>query len=118
LVFRGELPAGSDQKASFSPWLIGWAGDDVYLEITGCPGDSGDPCYGPLRRRAQYRWSPTGGLAEAQGAPALVLTSTLNTPARYVNIGVESYGVSSSTRMGVKRDPLMRFEAVQLELVR
>jgi hypothetical protein len=118
LIYRRELPHERDQTVSFEPRLVGWAGDTVYMQITGCPGDPGDECYGRLKRKALYSWSPGSSVAEASSAAGAVLMSSLRTPQRFVSIGTEPYGVSIGTQMRAQRTPLLHFTGTQLEIVR
>lgn len=117
-LYRSELTPHPDQRVSFEPSVLGWAGDAVYLQIQGCPGTPGDECYGPLRTTSLYSWVPGAALADTATKPAVILMSRINhSPAAFLEITREPYGVGIRTRIGAAATPLLRFNGAQLEVV-
>jgi hypothetical protein len=117
MLFQGSIPAPLDRRVSFSPWLIGWANDRVYLKITGCSGSPGSECYGPLLGTSIFTLSQDGTI-EASTAPAsITLQSSVINATNFVSVGTESYGVSVRYKRGATRSPVLRFAGVHLEPV-
>lgn len=118
LLYRSELTPHPGQRVAFEPWLLGWAGETVYLQIQGCPGTPGDECHGPLRTTSLYSWVPGAALADATTRPVVILTSRINhPPSGFLEITREPYGVGISTRIGATAAPLLHFNGLQLEVV-
>ena len=71
ILRRVELPGPAQHRLSFSPWVLGWSGDDLFLQITGCPGRDGSECWGPLVQKSIFRLSPNGQLSAVPAAPLM-----------------------------------------------
>ena len=118
LLYSGGLPAPATHRLSFNPWLIGWDGDTLYFQITGCPGSPGDECWGPLVQRSVFSLSPQGQIGLAVlSSRAPKLASSINRDGDYLSVGTEAYGVSITRTLGGPWLPLMRFVGEHLELV-
>ncbi len=118
LVDSGQLLAPPAHRISFSPWLLGWVGDTVYFQVTGCPGSPGDECYGALIKTSVFRLPPRGNITTASlGSLAPELTSSITRPGYYLSVAKEPYGVSIAEARGTARRPLMRFVGLRLEVV-
>ena len=117
VLSRLEVPAPEANRVSFKPWLMGWEGDRVFLRITGCPGQPGDECYGPLIRATVYSVGPDGRVQPDAAPKSASLVSTINEGASYLSAGTEPYGISIGTQPGLPRTPLLRFSAQKLEPV-
>ena len=118
LLHRSELTPHPNQRVSFEPHLLGWAGEAVYLQIQGCPGTPGDECYGPLRTTSLYSWVPGAAVADATTKPVVSLMSRIDhSPSGFLEITREPYGVGIRTRIGAAATPLLRFNGVRLEVL-
>ena len=113
---RIPVTAPRQHRNSFNPWLIGWDGDSVYMQIPGCAGEPGDECWGPLVTRTVLRLQPGGDLAPTSDVPRLRLASRAEGPNGYIEVHKEGYGVSVATRQGGSRVPLLEFEGTELRL--
>ncbi|TVS01792.1 MAG: hypothetical protein EA413_13660, partial [Cyanobium sp. PLM2.Bin73] len=114
IVFEGTVVAPANRSLAFSPWLVGWAGDRLYLQITGCPPSPGSERHGELVGKTFYALQPGGTIEGVSAADGAVLRSSINTPASYAAAGAEAYGVSFSRQRGAKRQPLLEFEGQRL----
>ncbi len=118
LVDSGQLLARPAHRIAFSPWLLGWVGDTVYFQVTGCAGTPGDECHGALINTSLFGLPPGGTIAEAAlDSLKPELTSSITRPGHYLSVAKEPYGVSLSQARGEARRPLMRFVGVRLEVV-
>jgi hypothetical protein len=111
---RESVAAPPVHELAFSPWLIGWEGDTLYLSITGCPGRPGGECYGPRVRTSTYSISPAGRLAPDRAPSRPVLRSALDADGGYLSVAAERYGVSVTRQRGGSRTPLLQFTGVEL----
>jgi len=88
--------------------LIGWVGDELYFQVTGCPGQPGDECYGELVGQTIYRVSRSE-ITETEKPPGLVLMNRYRTESEYLSLSQESFGVSIRRSMSGEALPLLRF---------
>jgi hypothetical protein len=114
---RIPVKAPRQHRNSFNPWLIGWDGDSVYMQITGCAGEPGDECWGPLVTRTILKLQQGGDLVPASDVPLLRLADRAERSNGYIEVHKENYGVSVVTRKGGSRVPLLAFEGIELHLM-
>jgi hypothetical protein len=117
VLSRHQFAAPEDNRVSFSPWLMGWEGDKLFLRITGCPAEPGASCYGPLVRASVFSMTPDGRAGPDAASQTPALLSTIADGSSYLSVGVEPYGVSIGTQLGQPREPLMRYSGQVLEPV-
>jgi hypothetical protein len=118
MVFEGSVPAPSDRRIAFSPWLLGWATDRrVYFKITGCPDSKGSECHGNMMGRSLYAYTMGGMITEVASDDGAALRSRIVEKSKYVDAGTEPYGVSFSQELGAGRSPLMQFVGDKLVLI-
>lgn len=113
---RISVAAPREHRNSFNPWLIGWDGDSVYMKITGCAGEPGDECWGPLVTRTTLKLQQGGDLVPTSDVPPLRLAARAEGSNGYIEVYREGYGVSVATRKGGSRVPLLAFEGIELRL--
>lgn len=117
MLFQGSIPAPLNRRVSFSPWLIGWANDRVYFQITGCSGSPGSECHGPLFGTSIFTLSQDGTIVASAAPASITLQSTVFDATKFVSVGKESYGVSVRYERGAIRSPALRFAGAYLEPV-
>lgn len=114
MLFQGSMAAPPNRRVSFSPWLIGWANDRVYFQITGCPGSPGSECHGPLVGTSLFTLSQDGTIVASAAPTSITLHSSVIDDTRFVAVGTESYGVSVRYERGATRSPVLRFAGARL----
>lgn len=117
MLFQGSMPAPPNRRVSFSPWLIGWANDRVYFQITGCSGSPGSECHGPLVGTSLFALSQDGTIVTSAAPTSITLHSSVIDDTTFVAVGTESYGVSVRYERGATRSPVLRFAGARLEPV-
>jgi hypothetical protein len=117
IVLEANVAPPERLRSSFSPWITGWSGTRVYMQITGCPESALRGC-GPTDRGKSIYAAEVGGRLEAvnrdDGKRPLAKISGASS---YAHAGRETYGVSFSSALGVERKPLLRFEGDCLRVV-
>jgi hypothetical protein len=115
MLFQGSMAAPPNRRVSFSPWLIGWANDRVYFQITGCSGSPGSDCHGPLVGTSLLTLAEDGTIVASAAPASITLQSSVIDATKFVAVGTESYGVSVRYERGAPRSPVLRFAGERLE---
>jgi hypothetical protein len=113
IVRRVEVPAPAGNRVAFEPWIGGWQGDAVYLKTSGCPGEPGAECRGPLVQQTWFRIGPAG--AEVVAAPpALVLAQIAGGPDRFLGASRDAHSIAVATDQSGPYRPVFRIEGTRL----
>lgn len=118
LLFQGSIPAPSNRRISFRPWLTGQANDRVYFKINGCSGSPGAECHGSLVGTSFFTLSQEGAIVASAAPASIALQSSVSDASKFVSAGTESYGVSVRYERGAARFPVLLFAGAHLEPVR
>lgn len=117
VLSKYTLNAPESHRISFNPWLMGWDGEILVVQVTGCPSSFSNECYGPLVRKTVFSANPGGELTPETRTRRPILLSTIRSELSYLNVGTELYGASISTDYNQPIVPFMRFSGDSLEPV-
>jgi hypothetical protein len=120
IVLEESVVPPKNRRESFTPWVVGWIGDRVFMAIPGCPEswNWNVGCDTKRKGRSYYSAQPSGRLEETVAAEGVVLKDRIVGPSIYASAGAKEYGVSFSYASGARREPLLRFSDGRLVIVK